>query len=100
MRYKRNLIFVVSLNSDVDYGVVVLKILFQGKIILVKYNDFSFVMSVRMAERSKALRSGRSPLIRAWVRIPLLTVIQLLTFNNNRYDFLIYDRIILYSDCY
>ena len=83
-----------------DYGVVVLKIFFQGKIILVKYNDFSFVMSVRMAERSKALRSGRSPLIRAWVRIPLLTVIQLLTFNNNRYDFLIYDRIILYSDCY
>ena len=79
---------------------MVLKILFQGKIILVKYNDFSFVMSVRMAERSKALRSGRSPLIRAWVRIPLLTVIQLLTFNNNRYDFLIYDRIILYSDCY
>ena len=28
---------------------------------------------VRMAERSKALRSGRSPLLRAWVRIPLLT---------------------------
>ena len=29
---------------------------------------------VRMAERSKALRSGRSPVFRAWVRIPLLTV--------------------------
>ena len=29
---------------------------------------------VRMAERSKALRSGRSPLLWAWVRIPLLTV--------------------------
>ena len=29
--------------------------------------------SVRMAERSKALRSGRSPLLWAWVRIPLLT---------------------------
>ena len=28
---------------------------------------------VRMAERSKALRSGRSPLLWAWVRIPLLT---------------------------
>ncbi|KAK4317792.1 hypothetical protein Pmani_011147 [Petrolisthes manimaculis] len=28
---------------------------------------------VRMAERSKALRSGRSPVFRAWVRIPLLT---------------------------
>ena len=26
-----------------------------------------------MAEWSKALRSGRSPLLRAWVRIPLLT---------------------------
>ena len=29
--------------------------------------------TVRMAERSKALRSGRSPLLWAWVRIPLLT---------------------------
>lgn len=29
---------------------------------------------VRMAERSKALRSGRSPLLWAWVRIPLLTL--------------------------
>ena len=29
--------------------------------------------TVRMAERSKALRSGRSPVFRAWVRIPLLT---------------------------
>ena len=29
---------------------------------------------VRMAERSKALRSGRSPLLWAWVRIPLLTM--------------------------
>src|SRR6218665_1732819 len=27
---------------------------------------------VRMAERSKALRSGRSPVLRAWVQIPLL----------------------------
>ncbi|KRX21891.1 hypothetical protein T07_2912 [Trichinella nelsoni] len=26
-----------------------------------------------MAERSKALRSGRSPLLWAWVRIPLLS---------------------------
>ena len=31
------------------------------------------VVWVRMAERSKALRSGRSPLLWAWVRIPLLT---------------------------
>ena len=30
-----------------------------------------------MAERSKALRSGRSPLLWAWVRIPLLTTILL-----------------------
>ena len=28
---------------------------------------------VRMAERSKALRSGRSPVLWTWVRIPLLT---------------------------
>ena len=28
-----------------------------------------------MAERSKALRSGRSPLLWAWVRIPLLTCV-------------------------
>ena len=32
-----------------------------------------FCIIVRMAERSKALRSGRSPLLWAWVRIPLLT---------------------------
>ena len=35
-------------------------------------NSFS---GVRMAERSKALRSGRSPVLWAWVRIPLLTII-------------------------
>ena len=33
-----------------------------------------------MAEWSKALRSGRSPLLRAWVQIPLLT-------NNFFYDY-------------
>jgi hypothetical protein len=32
-------------------------------------------LAVRMAERSKALRSGRSPLLWAWVRIPLLTLL-------------------------
>ena len=32
-----------------------------------------FVSKVRMAERSKALRSGRSLVLQAWVRIPLLT---------------------------
>ena len=30
-----------------------------------------------MAERSKALRSGRSPVLWAWVQIPLLTLIWL-----------------------
>ena len=30
---------------------------------------------VRMAERSKALRSGRSRVLPAWVRIPLLTTV-------------------------
>ncbi|KRZ18064.1 hypothetical protein T11_5711 [Trichinella zimbabwensis] len=32
-----------------------------------------------MAERSKALRSGRSPLLWAWVRIPLLIILINLT---------------------
>ena len=36
--------------------------------------------TVRMAERSKALRSGRSPLLWAWVRIPLLTKVFLKFF--------------------
>ena len=40
---------------------------------------------VRMAERSKALRSGRSPLLWAWVRIPLLTLI--LFFPEIPYDY-------------
>ncbi|GBO46357.1 hypothetical protein AVEN_92845-1 [Araneus ventricosus] len=31
---------------------------------------------VRMAERSNALRSGRSPLLWAWFRIPFLTLKQ------------------------
>ncbi len=35
---------------------------------------------VRMAEWSQALRSGRSPLLWAWVRIPLLTLFSLKTF--------------------
>ena len=37
------------------------------------YLTFPYHITVRMAERSKALRSGRSPLLWAWVRIPLLT---------------------------
>ena len=42
---------------------------------LVSPNELKTFMfsEVRMAERSKALRSGRSPPRRAWVRIPLLT---------------------------
>ena len=35
-------------------------------------------IQVRMAERSKALRSGRSLVLQAWVRIPLLTYIFIL----------------------
>ena len=39
-----------------------------------KYDNAEVTLQVvRMAERSKALRSGRSPLLWAWVRIPLLT---------------------------
>ena len=34
------------------------------------------VEGVRIAERSKAMRSGRSLLMQAWVRIPLLTSLQ------------------------
>lgn len=45
-------------------------------IILIQLLSYKFT-TVRMAERSKALRSGRSPLLWAWVRIPLLTVLQL-----------------------
>ena len=37
------------------------------------YNILYQMHGVRMAERSKALRSGRSPHLWAWVRIPLLT---------------------------
>ena len=35
--------------------------------------SYDIQYKVRMAEWSKALRSGRSPLLWAWVRIPLLT---------------------------
>ena len=40
---------------------------------------------VRMAEWSKALRSGRSPLLWAWVRIPLLTNVFLDYFFSTSY---------------
>ena len=36
-------------------------------------DSWTLLQWVRMAERSKALRSGRSPLLWALVRIPLLT---------------------------
>ncbi len=43
------------------------------------------VYQVRMAEWSKALCSGRSPLLRAWVQIPLLTNISdLISLNFNK----------------
>ena len=38
---------------------------------------------VRMAERSKALRSGRSLVLQAWVRIPLLTYFWLCLTTRN-----------------
>ena len=41
-----------------------------------------------MAEWSKALRSGRSPLMRAWVRIPLLT--------QTLFGILFHDKIVTY----
>ena len=40
-----------------------------------------------MAEWSKALRSGRSPLMWAWVRIPLLTKELFLKFDKKIKDF-------------
>ena len=45
------------------------------------YINRSCHVTVRMAEWSKALRSGRSPLLWAWVRIPLLTT----TFESFRH---------------
>ena len=39
----------------------------------VEINVTRFAPRVRMAERSKALRSGRGLVLQAWVRIPLLT---------------------------
>ena len=41
---------------------------------LIQVNIYRIKLDVRMAEWSKALRSGRSPLRWAWVRIPLLTI--------------------------
>ena len=45
----------------------------QFSVLLSKVSKLRYPRGVRMAERSKALRSGRSPLLWAWVRIPLLT---------------------------
>ena len=59
--------------------------------------------SVRMAERSKALRLGRSPIERAWVRIPLLTILYVLPFPMlKECVFPIYDLFtnLLCADCY
>ena len=46
-------------------------------------NSHRKTCEVRMAERSKALRSGRSPLLWAWVRIPLLTNIYFWFFKGS-----------------
>ena len=44
------------------------------KLLFAHTSHFTDILhNVRMAEWSKALRSGRSPLLWAWVRIPLLT---------------------------
>ena len=42
---------------------------------LIQVNIYRIILDVRMAEWSKALRSGRSPLLWAWVQIPLLTIL-------------------------
>ena len=45
----------------------------KSDLIIVSSISYWGFKKVRMAEWSKALRSGRSPLMWAWVRIPLLT---------------------------
>ena len=57
----------------------------SGKIALV-LDSYDKCYQVRMAEWSKALRSGRSPLLWAWVRIPLLT--QNSFFPTNKHEFM------------
>ena len=47
--------------------------------------------TVRMAEWSKALRSGRSPLLWAWVRIPLLTKYFYFGSLQNRFGLKVYN---------
>ena len=44
------------------------------------------IPQVGMAERSKALRSGRSPVFWAWVQIPFLTAV--LANDNVKYGML------------
>ena len=53
---------------------------------------------VRMAERSKALRSGRSPLLWAWVRIPLLTKNILVCFGRRPFTALVGMTILAHGD--
>ena len=51
------------------------------KLLFAHTSHFTDILhNVRMAEWSKALRSGRSPLLWAWVRIPLLTKVFLRMF--------------------
>ncbi len=67
-------------------SVVILVLLLFVFVLYFVYKNVTFLLSfvscqrhwhrneyVRMAERSKALRSGRSLVLQAWVRIPLLT---------------------------
>ena len=51
-----------------------------------------------MAERSKALRSGRSPLLWAWVRIPLLTKSILVCFGRRPFTGLVGMTILSHGD--
>ena len=53
---------------------------------------------VRMAEWSKALRSGRSPLLWAWVRIPLLTKNILVCFGRRPFTGLVGMTILSHGD--
>ena len=53
---------------------------------------------VRMAEWSKALRSGRSPLLWAWVRIPLLTKNILVCFGRRPFTALVGMTILAHGD--
>ena len=61
--------------------------------LLTESTMFECTYQVRMAEWSKALRSGRSRVLQAWVRIPVLTKLFCLPrrlgqgIETSRYDY-------------